>query len=177
MLTSGERVHWGNSAWHFLHSVSFAYPDNPSIEDKKGAFDFIQALPFVLPCEECRQHAFKYIHVDTRTQVDSVRSVYLSSKHRFAQWMYDFHNAVNLQTEKPPYNITIEELYAQYDKQSMCGSSSCKMRKRLMSISESTPWAFSPTHPAVCLVSTSVFVLLLIVFIIVLSTCMRNRTR
>jgi hypothetical protein len=32
---------WGPSLWHYLHTMSFNYPNNPTQEDKKHYMDFI----------------------------------------------------------------------------------------------------------------------------------------
>ena len=50
MLTSV----WGPSLWHSLHTVSFNYPLNPSMDDKKRYRQFILQLKYVLPCKYCR---------------------------------------------------------------------------------------------------------------------------
>lgn len=50
MLTSV----WGPSMWHFLHIMSFNYPNNPTNEDKKHYKDFILSLRDILPCKYCR---------------------------------------------------------------------------------------------------------------------------
>ena len=56
MLTSV----WGPPMWHFLHTMSFNYPVNPSAEDKKHYSDFVYSLRYVLPCKYCR---INLIHV------------------------------------------------------------------------------------------------------------------
>ena len=50
MLTSV----WGPSMWHYLHTMSFNYPVNPTKEEKKHYKDFILSLQHVLPCKYCR---------------------------------------------------------------------------------------------------------------------------
>ena len=50
MLTSV----WGPSLWHYLHTMSFNYPDKPTKQDKKNYKNFIYSLINVLPCKYCR---------------------------------------------------------------------------------------------------------------------------
>jgi hypothetical protein len=45
MLTSV----WGPPMWHYLHTMSFNYPVNPTPEDKKHYRDFVLNLRYVLP--------------------------------------------------------------------------------------------------------------------------------
>ena len=47
MLTSV----WGPGMWHYLHTMSFNYPNNPTIKDKHHYRDFVLQLKYVLPCE------------------------------------------------------------------------------------------------------------------------------
>ena len=44
---------WGPHAWIFLHSVTIAYPDNPSAQDKKNYKNFFYSLHNILPCQTC----------------------------------------------------------------------------------------------------------------------------
>ena len=41
---------WGPSMWHFLHTMSFNYPVEPTLEDKTHYKEFILSLQHVLPC-------------------------------------------------------------------------------------------------------------------------------
>ena len=50
MLTSV----WGPSLWHYLHVISFNYPINPTLLQKKKYKQFITNLQYTLPCKYCR---------------------------------------------------------------------------------------------------------------------------
>ena len=45
---------WGPGIWHFLHTMSFNYPNEPTKENKKHYRDFILNLEYTLPCKYCR---------------------------------------------------------------------------------------------------------------------------
>ena len=45
---------WGPSMWHYMHTMSFNYPVNPTAEQKKRHREFILNLPHTLPCKYCR---------------------------------------------------------------------------------------------------------------------------
>ena len=45
---------WGPSMWHYLHTMSFNYPNNPTKDEKKQYKNFILQLQYVLPCKYCR---------------------------------------------------------------------------------------------------------------------------
>ena len=55
MLTSV----WGPGMWHYLHSMSFNYPINPTHDDKIHYRQFILSLRNVLPCGKCRKNLKK----------------------------------------------------------------------------------------------------------------------
>ena len=57
MLTSV----WGPSLWHYLHTMSFNYPDNPTKKEKIHYRDFILQLQHVLPCKYCRLNLEKIL--------------------------------------------------------------------------------------------------------------------
>ena len=44
MLTSV----WGPSMWHYLHTMSFNYPVNPTLKEKKHYMKFIKSLKYTL---------------------------------------------------------------------------------------------------------------------------------
>ena len=45
---------WGPSQWHFLHTMSFNYPVNPTYKDKVNYRAYVLSLRKVLPCGKCR---------------------------------------------------------------------------------------------------------------------------
>lgn len=124
---------WGSSAWYFLHASTFAYPDTPCDEDRKATFQFLTSLPFMLPCEECREHAFAYINIDKFTRIDSPDSAYLDDRNSFAKWMYDFHNAVNIRIGNNVHNRSFTDVKKYYESQPTCGNPNnlCQVRKKL----------------------------------------------
>jgi len=45
---------WGPPMWHFLHTMSFNYPINPTEKDKTHYKNFVLSLRNILPCKYCR---------------------------------------------------------------------------------------------------------------------------
>ena len=94
---------WGPSGWRFLHSITFAYPENPTKQDKYNMSTFFNSVGKVLPCEQCRNnyknHLIKY-PID-----DNV----LSSRHTLTRWLVDVHNEVNMLLGKSvmPYEVVV----------------------------------------------------------------------
>ena len=45
---------WGPAFWHYLHTISFNYPNNPSKLQKNKYKQFLLNLQYTLPCKYCR---------------------------------------------------------------------------------------------------------------------------
>ena len=99
---------WGPSAWLFLHSVSFQYPENPNDQDKNNYKIFFESLQNILPCPNCREHYQKNLKENPMN---------LESRESLIKWVIDLHNAVNKKNSKKEYSYDeVEGLYqSKYD--------------------------------------------------------------
>lgn len=88
---------WGGAAWIFLHSAAYQWPEQPTMDDRMRMYNFLRALPFVLPCDKCQKHALKFVH----RHVTSPSSEPLSSRDSLARFMNAFHNNVNKRLGRP----------------------------------------------------------------------------
>jgi hypothetical protein len=80
---------WGPSMWHFLHTMSFNYPVQPSTEDKKHYRDFMMNLQYVLPCKYCRQN------LTNNYKLFPLRASDLMNRESFSRYVYKLHEMVN----------------------------------------------------------------------------------
>lgn len=110
MLTSV----WGPPMWHFLHTMSFNYPNNPDEFNKnydkknntKGYkiqdhyIDFIVNLTHMLPCGSCRTNL-----VNNLDDLKFYKNKEKITKNRlnFSKFIYKLHNKVNKMLGKPKY--------------------------------------------------------------------------
>ena len=85
MLTSV----WGPSLWHYLHTMSFNYPVNPTKEDKKYYRDFILNLRHVLPCKYCRMNLRKNFKALPLTMKR------MKNRDTFSRYVYELHEHIN----------------------------------------------------------------------------------
>lgn len=99
---------WGPHAWFFLHSITLAYPDNPSYGDKENVKTFFKSFYKVLPCPKCR------IHYENHLERMPITNEIVESKQQLVQWLIDLHNAVNKSTNKPL--LTYEDVLLKYTK-------------------------------------------------------------
>jgi hypothetical protein len=102
---------WGPHAWEFLHSVSFAYPKNPTTRDKKGYMKFFDSLKYVLPCTGCRKSYGNFI-VDKNELL--LNDDVFENRDKLTKWVYDLHERVNKKLGKT-YKITYDEVYEKYN--------------------------------------------------------------
>lgn len=85
MLTSV----WGPPMWHYLHTMSFNYPVNPTPEDKKHYRDFVLNLKYVLPCKYCR------MNLKTNLKTLPLNMSHMASRDTFSRYIYNLHELVN----------------------------------------------------------------------------------
>jgi len=87
---------WGPYGWKFMHYVSFGYPENPSIQDKKNYKNFYYSIQNILPCKRCQLH---YQHNLKEYPIDNS----LKDRESLIKWVIDIHNKVNKETGKKEY--------------------------------------------------------------------------
>ena len=97
---------WGPSAWTFLHTITYNYPENPSDNDKKNYHNFFDSLQHVLPCDKCKGHYKQNIQkYDLNNSLDN--------RDDLVKWLIDIHNEVNKDTGKRVWSYS--EVYNKYD--------------------------------------------------------------
>jgi hypothetical protein len=96
---------WGPHLWFSLHTISFNYPANPTIEDKKNYNFFFTSLKEVIPCSICKKNYIRHL-------IEHPIDNYLNSKEELVKWVIDMHNMVNTETGKKNYSYnTIIKMY------------------------------------------------------------------
>ena len=98
---------WGPHAWIFLHSVTFAYPVNPTEDEKKQYHQFFHKLHYVLPCYQCAQHYKKHL------EMYPISKSVLQTRNNLIEWLIIVHNEVNKSLGKPV--LTTEEVIQEYN--------------------------------------------------------------
>ena len=80
---------WGPPAWHFLHTISFNYPVEPTKQQKQHYKLFFSNLEWILPCGYCRKNFKKNIK-----KLPLTREV-LKNRDNFSRWVFNFHELIN----------------------------------------------------------------------------------
>ena len=85
MLTSV----WGPSLWHYLHTMSFNYPNNPTHFQKQKHKQFIENLKYTLPCKYCR------MNLEKNLKAIPLKDCYLKNRKMFSFFVYKLHEHIN----------------------------------------------------------------------------------
>ena len=96
---------WGPSAWTFLHTITYNYPENPTDEDKRNYLNFFDSLKHVLPCNKCKGH-----YKENLKKYDLNNS--LNSRQDLVKWLIDLHNDVNRDNGKSVWSYS--DVYNKY---------------------------------------------------------------
>lgn len=80
---------WGPAAWHFLHTMSFNYPVNPTHQDKTHYKDFVYNLRHILPCKYCR------INLTNNLKKKPLLMCHMKNRETFSRFIYELHELVN----------------------------------------------------------------------------------
>jgi hypothetical protein len=99
---------WGPAMWHFLHTMSFNYPVQPSQEQKHQYMNFVKSLVYVLPCKYCRMNLkenFKKMPITLET---------MASRETFSRYIYRLHEHVNTMLKKKS-GLSYEEVQERYE--------------------------------------------------------------
>jgi hypothetical protein len=99
---------WGPPMWHFLHTMSFNYPVNPSQEDKEHYRDFVLSLQHVLPCKYCRQN------LKTNFKSLPLTMDQMKNRETFSRYVYELHELVNRMLKKKS-NLTYCDVRERYE--------------------------------------------------------------
>ena len=82
---------WGPNMWKSLHAISFAFPENPSIEQRLAAERVFRDLQHMIPCPKCQEHY--------RQQLEKY-PLRCENRTELTKWLVAVHNRVNEQNHK-----------------------------------------------------------------------------
>jgi len=99
---------WGPGMWHFLHTMSFNYPVNPTREQKINYRNFILSLVNVLPCKYCR------INLEKNLKALPIKYSTMESRVTFSRYIYNLHEHVNKMLKKES-GLTYEMVRERYE--------------------------------------------------------------
>ena len=114
---------WGPSLWHYLHTMSFNYPLNPTKEDKIHYLEFMLSLQNVLPCKYCR------MNLKTNYKQLPITMNSMENRDTFSRYVYDLHELVNKMLHKKS-NLSYCDVRERYEHfRSRCTQDDIKLFK------------------------------------------------
>ena len=99
---------WGPSMWHYLHTMSFNYPVNPTDSDKEHYREFVLNLENVLPCGKCRKNLKKNFKKLPLEPSD------MESRETFSRYVYKLHELINKMLKKKS-GLSYEDVRERYE--------------------------------------------------------------
>lgn len=98
---------FGPSLWKSMHSIAYAAPESPSLEQQRDYIDFYKSLGQIIPCPNCRTHYNAHLK---QHPIDA------SSRSALTKWVYDLHDAVNKRQGKvSPAPAVVDSYYSGWD--------------------------------------------------------------
>jgi|TARA_B110000285_G_C14911038_1_gene507964 hypothetical protein len=101
MLASKKE--WGQSAWKFMHILACKVKPTEFNNQKEAIINIIKGICTNVPCSDCRQHAERQMR---QLHVSSIRN-----QEDLILMLHDFHNKVNIRTQKPVFKKEELEIY------------------------------------------------------------------
>lgn len=99
---------WGPSLWHYLHTMSFNYPINPTVTEKMYYKSFITNLKYVLPCKYCR------INLKKNFKLNPITNECMKNRDTFSKYIYNLHELINKNLGKIS-NLSYKEVKDRYE--------------------------------------------------------------
>jgi len=99
---------WGPSLWHFLHTMSFNYPNEPTDAQKKQYMQFILNLKYILPCKYCR------INLKKNFKALPLKMSSMKNRETFSKYIYDLHEHINKMLCKKS-GLTYDDVRERYE--------------------------------------------------------------
>ena len=99
---------WGPAMWHYLHTMSFNYPVEPTKQEKINYRNFVLNLKNVLPCKYCR------INLTNNFKKKPLQMCNMASRDTFSRYIYELHETINKMLGKKSY-LTYCEVRDRYE--------------------------------------------------------------
>ncbi len=80
---------WGPSLWHYLHVMSFNYPNKPTKLQKKKYKQMLLNFQYTLPCKFCR------INLKNNFKKYPLTDVIFLNRNNFSRYIFNLHEHIN----------------------------------------------------------------------------------
>ena len=115
-VSSAEPFVWGPIAWKLFHTMAAHYPSSPDEKRKAACVNFLQGLPYMLPCGDCGYH---FLEQQTRGGGVTFLESACASHEALVSFFSGAHNVVNKRTKKTVWSPE-QVSAASYDTARVC---------------------------------------------------------
>jgi len=98
---------WGPQVWAFFHTIAEKVDAGFFIQKRETLINIIKQIASLLPCPICREHALQ--------NLTKINFAYITTKERYIQFLFEFHNIVNRMLNKPEFAENKLEQYKSYN--------------------------------------------------------------
>lgn len=99
---------WGPAMWHYLHTISFNYPNNPTKFQKNKYKQFLNNLQYTLPCKYCR------INLTNNYKKFPLKDEIFNNRESLSRYIYNLHELINKMLGKKS-NLTYCQIRDRYE--------------------------------------------------------------
>lgn len=85
---------WGPKMWTMIHLICLQAPETMDANVGNTYYMFFSMMPYVLPCDKCREHWLDHVRSFPLEQA-------LGSRDKLFRWSVQVHNLVNKSLGKP----------------------------------------------------------------------------
>jgi len=156
---------WGSHLWFSLHTITFTYPINPTIIDKKNFKNFFESLQNVIPCSVCQKNYKRHL-------LEHPIDKHLNSRKDLVYWFIDIHNMVNSEIGKKfmSYDVVLKKYENVYQKDLLVGTNIENINTTKYTIEN----RYSTNHKNKYNVEYIILLILIIIFILFIIRIPRN---
>lgn len=105
-------THWGPPLWGLLHTLAERIVTTPTTQEDKHLWGHVlAALPKVIPCPDCREHATAWSAAHPVTEYMALTTK-VDRRAWIIHWFYELHESVNARLGKPSFEkARLSEVY------------------------------------------------------------------
>jgi len=85
---------WGPKMWAMIHLICLQAPETIDANVRNAFYTFFTMMPYVLPCDKCREHWLEHVREYPLEQM-------LDTREQLFLWSVNMHNLVNKSLGKP----------------------------------------------------------------------------
>lgn len=143
-----EPTIWGPHMWTMIHLICLQAPKEIDVNIRNTYYMFFSMMPYVLPCDKCREHWLEHIQTYPLENV-------LNTRETLFKWSVDMHNIVNKSLGKA--EISYEEAFQHWTNVST---------NRTTTVHETKFCNFAMSKINYILILSIIIIILLLIFVI-----------